>query len=93
MPRTLPAPNQSDTYQTASTADQAENGGLTPLTWAAYRGHESTVRLLLEHSADVNQSKKNGETPLFNAAYRGRIPVIDILLDSGADSATSGCTG
>jgi hypothetical protein len=29
-------------------------GGLTPLIWAAKRGHESIVHLLLEYLADVN---------------------------------------
>jgi ankyrin repeat protein len=43
------------------------------------------VRLLLDHSADINQAENNGSTPLIWASYWGHIQVLDVLLNAGAN--------
>ena len=55
--------------------------GCTPLSWAAYNGHEEVVNILLERE-EVNPDKpdEHGQTPLSNAALNGREGVVKILL-------------
>ena len=62
----------------------------TPLYVAAWKGHVSVVRLLLEHGADINRSMHNmswnsGATPLSMAAAYGRAEVVQLLAEAGAD--------
>ena len=58
----------------------------TPLHWASSKGHMDTVRILLEHEADVSAQNDDGSTPLHWAARRGRVEVVHILLEHGADA-------
>jgi ankyrin repeat protein len=56
----------------------------TPLTWAAIRGHEAIVRLLLETGdVDTNAKASNGWTPLMWAAARGHEAIVRLLLETG----------
>lgn len=52
----------------------------TLLHVAALFGRVETVRLLLEHGADVNALTKGRRTPLMYAACRGHGAVVEILL-------------
>ena len=60
------------------------------LTVAAFHGHVSVVRLLLERNAEANSQDKNGHTPLhdvmqgdrFNAE---RAQIVRLLLKHGAN--------
>jgi ankyrin repeat protein len=56
-----------------------------PLVFAAAKGHNSTVDLLLSHGADVHAADKYGDTPLHWAAYYGRCDAVEQLLSHGAD--------
>jgi ankyrin repeat protein len=56
------------------------------LCWAAYSGHETVVRLLLEKGADVAAKCKGGLTPLHCAAQNGHEAVVWLLLEKGADA-------
>ena len=55
--------------------------GATPLFWAAYRGHEDVVRLLMTRE-DVNPNVRDcyGMTPLMVAVRRGYIAIVQLLL-------------
>jgi len=58
--------------------------GNTPLAWAALKGHEGVVKILLRQ-AEVNPDKPDnyGNTPLRQAACRGYEGVVKVLLERG----------
>jgi ankyrin repeat protein len=53
--------------------------GATPLHWAALKGNEAMVALLLAQGGDPDSRNGDGETP-FQVAQRGRKPEITRLL-------------
>lgn len=55
----------------------------TPLQIAAHKGHETTVRLLLDHGANINQRSVYA-SPLDYAVMEGREAVVRLLLERGA---------
>lgn len=59
--------------------------GWTPLHYAASRGHNDIVRLLLEHYAYVDAESPNLTTPLMMAAMYGSASTVATLLDADAD--------
>ncbi|MBX3731834.1 MAG: ankyrin repeat domain-containing protein [Verrucomicrobiae bacterium] len=58
-------------------------GGRTALGWAAFRGHEPLVKLLLRHGARTDVPAMAG-TPLTQAGWAGHAGVARLLLDAGA---------
>ncbi|KAN0098242.1 hypothetical protein V8E51_013905 [Hyaloscypha variabilis] len=61
--------------------DARDTDGKTPLSWAAEKGSEMAVRLLLEQEeVDPSSKDKDGRTPLFWAAGHGHEILVDILL-------------
>jgi ankyrin repeat protein len=58
------------------------------LLWAAEKGHEAVVKLLLEAKADVNSKDENSRTLLFLAAEGGHEAVVKLLVEKGADINT-----
>ncbi|QYT04740.1 hypothetical protein H0G86_011643 [Trichoderma simmonsii] len=58
--------------------------GQTPLLWAAMKGHEAIVRLLLGAGAQVNSVGRYRLTSLSWAARKGHETVAKLLLDAGA---------
>ena len=55
----------------------------TPLHYAALYGNAESVRILLDHGADVNARNKSGATPLVYGAYN--FDKARLLVEKGAD--------
>jgi ankyrin repeat protein len=53
--------------------------GQTPLSWAAEKGHEAVVKLMLEKGADLESKDKFGQTPLSRVAEMGHEAVVKLL--------------
>jgi ankyrin repeat protein len=66
--------------------DEADDDGITCLSWAAISNRIDMARLLIQRGADVNHVDKRGMTPLLYAASIdfGDTAMIDLLLKSGA---------
>ncbi|RJE24666.1 Ankyrin repeat protein [Aspergillus sclerotialis] len=61
-----------------------DDQGRTPLSYAAERGQEDTVKLLLDHDAQLDSEDRYCRTPLSSAAYTGRESIVKLLLEYGA---------
>jgi ankyrin repeat protein len=64
--------------------DSGDTDGRTPLSWAAEKGNEAVVKLLLETGqVDVDSKDTDGRTPLLWAAEKGNEAVVKLLLETG----------
>ncbi|RYP68349.1 hypothetical protein DL771_006735 [Monosporascus sp. 5C6A] len=67
-----------------------DNSGRTPLWWAAAKGHEAVVKLLIERDdVEADSKDESGQTPLSWAAANGHEAVVKLLVkrdDVEADS-------
>jgi ankyrin repeat protein len=61
-----------------------DNGGNTPLDFAAANGHTGNVAVLIEAGADVNRQGAGRATPLISAAAFGHTETVRLLLAHGA---------
>jgi ankyrin repeat protein len=68
-----------------SASDNVDIEKSKPLSWAARRGREGNVKLLLEKGADVNGADGKGKTPLYWASQNGHVDIVKLLLEKGAD--------
>jgi len=59
--------------------------GVPPLSVSAKKGYEATVRLLLDHGADIKAQNADKSTSLHLAATSGHEATVRLLLDRGAD--------
>jgi ankyrin repeat protein len=56
--------------------------GQTPLSWAAERGHEAIVELLVvRDDVDADSKDSNDRTPLWWAIVKGHEPVVKLLIN------------
>ena len=55
------------------------DNSMTPLYFAAEKGHEAIVRALIELGADINKARDNGVTPLSIAAQKGFTAIVQII--------------
>jgi ankyrin repeat protein len=53
--------------------------GMTPLHWAAWKGHKDVVECLVASKADVNSNDSDGYTPLRRASDEGHKEVVEFL--------------
>lgn len=58
---------------------------LTPLMWAAIRGHTSCLRVLLEYGASFDASTESGLTPTMLATIAGNADCLRLLIERGAN--------
>jgi ankyrin repeat protein len=66
-----------------NTMDRRDSHGKTPLSWAAERGHEDIVKLLLGMGkVDIDSQDKNGRTPLSRAVEESHLTITKLLLDT-----------
>ena len=56
-----------------------DNAGVTPIYWAAYRGHTESVKILAPLTDDPNAPNNAGATPIFWAAIKGHTEIVKIL--------------
>jgi hypothetical protein len=71
----------------ASGANPNQRAGVndwTPLMHAIHKGQKESVRVLLQHGADVNARMGNGSTALIEAAGYGYADIVKKLLEAGA---------
>jgi len=73
----------------ASTNDK----NVSPLHWAACKGHTDLVTYLLDQGADVNAVDIKGNTPLSMASCDGQNEAVSILLARGANTALADMRG
>ena len=59
--------------------------GITAIGKAAFEGHDETVRILVEHGADIRRDWMNGEGVLHSAMWGCSVATVAFLLDHGAD--------
>ncbi|KAJ1691829.1 hypothetical protein LUZ63_015984 [Rhynchospora breviuscula] len=57
----------------------------TPLTVAATFGRASTVKILLEHHADVNGAENTEFTPILSSVHAGSLECTKLIIKAGAD--------
>ena len=68
---------------------EEDQGGFTPLLFAARAGDAGSAGLLIEKGASVNDAAPTGATALVVAAHSGQPEVAKVLLDHGADPNAS----
>jgi hypothetical protein len=69
---------------TAWNLDSKDKNGRSPLSWAAQKGYNAVVKLLIENSAVVDSADNSGRTPLSWAAGNGHEAVVMLLIEYGA---------
>lgn len=70
-----------------------DTAGNTLLMLAAYHGHATTVRMLLERGADVDRRNERDQSPVAGALFKGEDDVVRALLEAGADLDAGTPTG
>jgi Ankyrin repeats (3 copies)/Heterokaryon incompatibility protein (HET)/NACHT domain len=76
-----------------SAPDTVDIDNQTPLSWAAKRGHEGIVKLLLAKGADPAAADLLARTPLHQASAGGHVDVAKLLLAKGANTAAADSGG
>ena len=64
--------------------DTVDSTWRSPLSWAAQRGEDEAVRLLLEYGADPNNNDNTNMTPLHYAAQTDTPKCLLLLIEYGA---------
>ena len=62
-----------------------DEGGQTALFWAARKGKEAVIQLLIKQGAEVDLKDNEGRTPLSWAAQMGHKATVQLLIEQGAE--------
>ena len=65
--------------------DQADGNGATPLSRAAYGGHNRIVAALLDRGAKIDEVNYEGSSPLIVACDNNKCETVELLLVRGAN--------
>jgi hypothetical protein len=76
--------SEADRLVSSAESIKVNDDSSDSLTGAAWNGHLSKVKFLLEGGADVNQVNSKGQTALDLARARGDKQLINLLLNHGA---------
>ena len=82
-----------DGKRTALEADMEDHGDqMTPLHYAAYKGHSNIIDMLLAAigTKGIDKRTATGFTALYYAAQQGYVDIVEKLLQEGADPAAAG---
>uniref|UniRef100_A0A6P7GRD2 Integrin-linked protein kinase-like n=1 Tax=Diabrotica virgifera virgifera TaxID=50390 RepID=A0A6P7GRD2_DIAVI len=63
----------------------SDDHGFSPLHWAAMKGYNKIVEMLLLRGARVNATNRGDDTPLHMAAAHGHREIVNMLLRQRAD--------
>lgn len=67
--------------QSGADVNTKDSEDITPILWAAAKGHTEVVKLLLStQGIEINTSDKDGMTPLYGAARAGYPNIVRLLL-------------
>lgn len=76
---------EKELYGNPALVNQVDVDGRTPLSYAAARGDDSMVSILLGHGADPNIVDRIGQGPLRQSMKASESTCTRLLLNSGAD--------
>ena len=65
--------------------EQRDKYWQTPLRAAAWMGHETCLKMLIEANAELEGKNKDGHTALRGAAFKGQASCVRLLLKAGAN--------
>jgi uncharacterized protein len=57
----------------------------TPITWAAKKGYQEIVRLLVKAGANTNTLDQDDKTALHCATFMGYIEISSMLIEAGCE--------
>ena len=69
-----------------SAVDSVDFGRRTALYWAAGRGDQDSIRILMRYGANPNAMSSSGANPVYVATNAGREGCLGLLLEAGAET-------
>lgn len=87
MLETMKAPHHLFTQRLTVNLQPALSMHIFILQFYMFLGHESIVRMLIQHEAKINIKDNRGRTPLHYATEGGHEDVVKLLMQHGADAA------
>ncbi|PYT72026.1 MAG: hypothetical protein DMG39_11255 [Acidobacteria bacterium] len=98
-PHSCPLPGETDQrlcylwlVDRGAAVNRFTEDGSTALSYAAGRGHDSVVELLIKCGAELDHRDAGGATALLTAAREGREAAVKPLIEAGAPMSTAAIT-
>jgi ankyrin repeat protein len=90
VPRAYQTGSRYVAYDDVKFVVKVDDGGFTPLLFAARSGDAESAALLLAGGARIDDAAPSGTTPLVVAVHSGNTAVATLLLEKGADPNAAG---